>query len=65
MWYEAYDHNYRSDGDGYLCYSRSSDGVKWEKPNMGLVEYGGNTNNNRAGRCRECREVPRHHLHPR
>lgn len=46
MWYGAYDHNYKSDADGYLCYARSEDGVKWEKPKLGLVEYNGNKNNN-------------------
>ena len=46
MWYEAYDHNYTNDSDGYLCYAHSNDGVKWEKPNLGLVEYGGNRDNN-------------------
>jgi len=46
MWYGAYDHNYKTDADGYLCYARSEDGVKWEKPNLGLVEYGGNKSNN-------------------
>ena len=46
LWYEAYDHNYKTDSDGYLCYARSDDGVKWEKPNLGLVEYGGNRENN-------------------
>ena len=46
MWYEAYDHHYKTDADGYLCYARSEDGVKWEKPNLGLVVYGGNRENN-------------------
>lgn len=46
MWYEAYDHNYKTDADGYLCYARSADGVKWEKPRLGLVAYGGNRENN-------------------
>jgi hypothetical protein len=46
MWYSAYDHNYKTDADGYLCYARSADGLKWEKPNLGLVEYGGNKDNN-------------------
>ncbi len=46
MWYEAYDSNYSSDNDGYLCYATSTDGVVWTKPTMGLVNYGGNTNNN-------------------
>ena len=46
IWYEAYDHNYKNDADGYLCYARSENGVKWEKPSLGLVEYGGNRDNN-------------------
>ena len=46
MWYEAYDHTYKTDSDGYLCYARSEDGVRWEKPALGLVEYGGSTANN-------------------
>ncbi len=46
MWYEAYPHTYQSDADGYLCYARSVDGVKWEKPNLGLVEYAGSRANN-------------------
>ena len=46
MWYEAYDHNYKTDADGYLCYARSTDGVDWEKPSLGQVEYGGNRDNN-------------------
>jgi hypothetical protein len=28
------------------AYAESDDGVKWIKPNLGLVEYGGNKNNN-------------------
>ena len=28
------------------AYAESEDGVKWTKPNLGLVEYGGNKNNN-------------------
>ncbi len=30
----------------YLCYARSADGVHWEKPALGLFEYGGSTANN-------------------
>lgn len=29
-----------------VCYAESEDGVKWTKPNLGLVEYDGNRNNN-------------------
>ena len=46
MWYASFDHEYKGDVDGMLCYARSVDGVKWEKPKLGLVEYGGNTDNN-------------------
>ena len=46
MWYGAYDHSYKDDSDGYLCYAHSTNGVTWEKPVLGLVEYGGNRSNN-------------------
>lgn len=29
-----------------VCYATSTDGIHWEKPNLGLVEYGGNVQNN-------------------
>jgi len=29
-----------------LCYATSKDGLKWEKPELGIVEYGGNKKNN-------------------
>ncbi len=29
-----------------LCYAISRDGITWQKPNLGLVEYDGSTNNN-------------------
>ncbi|MBQ9131147.1 MAG: hypothetical protein IJX62_01575 [Clostridia bacterium] len=29
-----------------LCYAESRDGIHWEKPDLGLVEYNGNKNNN-------------------
>jgi len=46
LWYEAYDHTYRNDADGYLCYAESRDGVHWEKPNLSLVEVNGSRDNN-------------------
>jgi hypothetical protein len=46
MWYAAYDHHYRNDADGILCYAESADGVTWTKPELGLIEYDGNTRNN-------------------
>jgi len=29
-----------------ICYATSEDGISWQKPEMGLVEYDGNKNNN-------------------
>ncbi|MCH9725208.1 MAG: hypothetical protein K0U86_09925 [Planctomycetes bacterium] len=29
-----------------MCYAESTDGVTWTKPNLGLVEFNGNKNNN-------------------
>jgi hypothetical protein len=29
-----------------ICYATSSDGISWTKPSLGIVDYGGNTNNN-------------------
>jgi hypothetical protein len=46
LWYCSHDHNFRSDADSYFCYARSRDGVQWEKPALGLVEYRGNKDNN-------------------
>lgn len=46
LWYEAIDHDYKNDGDRYLCYARSADGVKWERPNLGLYDYRGDRKNN-------------------
>jgi len=46
LWYEAYDHTYRNDADGYLCYAESRDGVHWQKPNLDLVEVNGSRDNN-------------------
>jgi hypothetical protein len=46
LWYVAYDHDYRTDSDCYFCYARSPDGVRWEKPNLGLFTYGDGKDNN-------------------
>src|SRR5262245_53955861 len=46
LWYNAHDHNYRSDADVYVCYARSTDGVRWEKPALGLHKYGADKDNN-------------------
>lgn len=46
MWYHCYDHTCRNDEDSFLCYARSTDGVHWQRPSLGLVEYGGSRKNN-------------------
>jgi len=48
MWYDAFGW----DPTGVfrwiprLCYATSRDGVKWERPNLGVVEFQGNRDNN-------------------
>jgi hypothetical protein len=37
-----------SDERKTLCYAISEDGIHWEKPNLGLVEFKGSTDNNRV-----------------
>jgi predicted GH43/DUF377 family glycosyl hydrolase len=46
VWYDAYDHNYKNDSDGHLCYAKSRDGVTWEKPQLGLASHDGSKANN-------------------
>ena len=46
MWYAAYDHRYRNDADGVLCYAQSDDGINWTKPELGVTTYDGSTRNN-------------------
>lgn len=46
LWYEAWDDQYKDDFDGRLCYAESRDGVTWDKPELGLVEYRGSKANN-------------------
>lgn len=41
MWYSCFDGT-----DFNSCYSYSADGLTFTRPNLGLVTYGGNTNNN-------------------
>lgn len=32
-----------------LCYAESEDGIHWKKPNLGIIEFEGSTNNNIIG----------------
>jgi hypothetical protein len=46
MWYIAFDHNYKTDDDYYVCYATSTDGVQWDRPKLGIVNYNGSKDNN-------------------
>lgn len=40
MWYTTFN------GDYYLCYATSTDGLTWHKPHLGLVDFKGSKDNN-------------------
>ena len=46
MWYNAMPRSNRPDVEEFICYATSPDGVRWEKPNLGLVEFQGSKANN-------------------
>lgn len=48
MWYHVMDTFQWDAGktNGSVCYARSRDGVRWEKPQLGLTEYQGSRDNN-------------------
>ena len=46
IWYQAYDKDQWGAGIPRMCYAVSQDGLNWEKPNLGLVEYNGSKDNN-------------------
>jgi len=37
------------DGQLFCCYSQSTDGIHWEKPKLGIFNFGGNCDNNIIG----------------
>src|SRR5512137_130863 len=47
MWYHVMDDVQWDQGrtNGCICYARSTDGIHWEKPTLGLVTYGGSPSN--------------------
>ena len=58
MWYmgrSTLDDPEEVGGQLRVCYATSTDGIRWEKPHLGRVEFNGNRNNNivdlRGGRC--------------
>ena len=48
LYYRATGPGNKGDTDAlqYLCYARSADGIRWEKPSLGLFEYEGSADNN-------------------
>ena len=46
MWYQNFSRHERGPGRAVFCYAESEDGVRWEKPELGLFERGGTRRNN-------------------
>lgn len=48
MWYHAMDTPQwdAGQGRGSICYATSKDGIKWEKPEIGVIAYHGDRRNN-------------------
>jgi len=46
MWYNTIGTHEKPYVEDYLCYATSRDGIKWEKPDLGQVEFAGSTKNN-------------------
>jgi hypothetical protein len=41
-WYQCIG----GDDGGFVCYAESVDGIKWTKPNLGIIDFNGSTANN-------------------
>ncbi len=50
LWYEVVSPEQIEEGNpghaNHLCYAESHDGIEWGKPSLGIVDYGGSTENN-------------------
>ena len=46
MWYNTLPTREHPSIEQYLCYATSRDGLKWEKPNLNLIEFQGSKANN-------------------
>jgi len=46
FWYRGYDKNYGGLSKGRWAYATSPDGLHWERPELGLVEFDGSRKNN-------------------
>ncbi len=46
MWYQSYDRSKNGPDRAHNCYAVSEDGVHWEKPELGILEFRGSRQNN-------------------
>ena len=51
MWYNVFNYvAWRNEEDHcytyWICYAESKDGLSWDKPELGIIEYEGSTKNN-------------------
>ena len=46
IWYNTFGKKRNTDIREFLCYATSKDGIHWEKPNLGVVEFRGSKANN-------------------
>ena len=60
MWYGGAG----TDNIRRVCYAVSKDGIEWDKPKLGILEYGGNKNNNLVGLVGDgdAKMIPAEHL---
>ena len=46
MWYQAYPKDWdRKSNSAWVCYAESDNGLDWQKPALGIVDYGGGPSN--------------------
>ena len=46
MWYLGHGDENGEPSPAHVCYATSTDGINWERPDLGLVEHNGNKHNN-------------------
>ena len=46
MWYQTYNPSMLPPENTLVCYAVSQDGIRWEKPDLGIYEYHGSKKNN-------------------
>ena len=62
--YRMFYRGWSEDGSVVLCYAESRDGVRWEKPSLGLLEVNGTRENNAVAVVDETGRRPVHYLFP-